>query len=319
MCEMLLSIVFSFRNEEEVLPELIRRVFNTLERLDIDYELIFVNDESTDGSLELLIKYREQDKHIKIINMSRRFGSAPCVLAGMKHAKGDAVIYMDTDLQDSPELIPTLLQKWKEGNDVVHTTRTKRKGENIFKIWLTKKAYRIINFVSDIDLTENTGDFKLLSRRAVDEVLKLKEHDPFLRGLSRWIGFKQVQVFYEREPRFAGETHYSIWRSINPAKEFIRGLTSFSSLPLYFALFMGFVVSCGAFGYLVYIIITRFFLGMHLPGWPAIMATMLFLGGTILFTIGVLGIYIGRIHQDIKKRPNYIVESMEGFEDDSCQ
>jgi len=313
---MLLSVVFSFRNEEDVLDELIHRVTKTLTPLNVDYELIFVNDDSTDKSLEILLEHEKRDKHIKIINMSRRFGGAPCVLAGMKHAKGDAVIYMDTDLQDSPELIPTLLQKWKEGAEVVNTTRTKRKGENVLRMWLTKKAYRIINFMSDIDLPENTGDFKLLSRRAIDEVLKLKEHDPFMRGLSRWIGFKQVQVFYEREPRFAGETHFSLWRSINPAKEFIRGLTSFSSLPLYFALFMGFIVSFGAFVYLVYIIITRFFLGIHLPGWPAIMATMLFLGGTILFTIGVLGIYIGRIHHDVKNRPNYIIESTIGFEEE---
>lgn len=314
---MLLSVVFSFWNEEEVLPDLIKRVRKTLDSTDLEYELIFVNDTSTDGSLELLTKYREQDERIKIINMSRRFGGAPCVMAGLRHARGDAVIYMDADLQDPPELIPTLIQKWKEGAEVVHTTRTKRRGESAFKMWLTKQAYRAINFVADIDIPENTGDFKLLSRRAVDEVVRLNEHDPFMRGLVRWVGLKQVQVFYERELRFAGETHYSLLRSLNPAREFIRGLTSFSSLPLYFALFLGLLVSVGAFTYLVYIIITSVFFGMHLPGWPALMVTMLFLGGTTLFAIGVLGIYIGRIHQDIKNRPNYIVESTIGFEDDS--
>ncbi len=309
---MLLSIVFSFRNEEEVFPELLKRVRNTLNPLDLGYELIFVNDASTDGSLELLMKYREQDERIKIINMSRRFGNTPCVMAGLRLAKGDAVIYMDADLQDPPELIPLLLEKWKEGADVVHTTRTKRKGENPFKMWLTKQAYKIINFVSNIDIPQNTGDFKLLSRRAVNELIKLNEYEPFMRGIVRWIGFKQVQVFYERESRFAGETHYSLLRSINPVKEFIRGITSFSELPLYFALIIGFIVSLGSFIYLFIIIVTKL-MGMHLPGWPALMVTILFLGGIILFTIGVQGMYLARMYQDIKNRPPYIIESKVGF------
>jgi len=310
---MLLSVVFSFRNEQEVIPELIKRLDESLESLDIEYELLFVNDASTDGSLELLMDYHKQDQRIKIINMSRKFGVAPCVIAGMKHARGDAVVYMDSDLQDPPELIPTLLKKWQEGADVVHTTRTERKGESRIKMWLTRRAYRMINFASDIDIPENTGDFKLLSRRAVNEVVRLNEYDPFMRGLTRWVGFKQTQVFYEREARFAGETHFSLFQSINPIKEFIRGLTCFSELPLYFALVVGFFVSMGAFGYLLYIIITKL-MGMHQPGWPALMVTMLFLGGTILFTIGVLGIYIGRIHHDIKNRPPYIIESKIGID-----
>jgi glycosyltransferase involved in cell wall biosynthesis len=313
---MLLSVVFSFRNEEEVLSELVKRMHQTFEPLGIDYELIFVNDSSDDGSLELLMKYHREDKRIKIINMSRRFGVAPCVMAGLKHSKGDAVVYMDADLQDPPELIPELLEKFKEGADVVHTTRTARKGENVFKMWLTKQAYRIINFVADIDIPENTGDFKLLSRRAVKHIICLNEYDPFMRGLVRWIGFKQVQVFYERQPRFAGQTHFSLFKSLNPIKEFIRGLISFSELPLYFALFIGFFVSTGAFIYLLYIVITRIFFAMHRPGWPAIMVTVLFLGGTILFTIGILGLYIGKMHHEIKGRPPYIIESKVGIGED---
>lgn len=309
------SVVLSFRNEEEVIPELISRLHKVLKSLPTDYELIFVNDDSTDLSLELLMKHRKQDKNIKIINMSRRFGVAPCVMAGFRYAKGDAVIYMDTDLQDPPELIPTLLQKWQEGADVVHTTRTKRKGENAFKTWLTRQAYKAINFISDIDIPENTGDFKLLSRRVVDKVVQLNEYDPFMRGLVRWVGFKQVQVFYEREPRFAGKTHFSLWRSIAAEKEFIRGITSFSAVPLYFALVIGFIVSLGALVYLIYTLITEL-MGVHSPGWSAIMAAMLFLGGVILFTIGILGVYVGRIHHAVQNRPNYIVESAIGFEED---
>ncbi len=313
---MLLSVVFSFRNEEEVIPELIQRLRKSIVPLNIDYEFIFVNDDSTDNSLEVLTRYNEQDKNIKIINMSRRFGNAPCVMAGFRNAKGDAVVYMDADLQDPPELIPALLEKWKQGNDVVHTTRTVRRGESAFKMWLTKKAYQVINFISDIEIPENTGDYKLLSRRAVNEVLQLNEYDPFMRGLSLWVGFRQAQVFYEREPRFAGETHFSLFKSINPFKELIRGMTSFSSLPLYFALLVGFMVSFGSLVYLAYIVFTRVFLGMHLPGWPAIMVTNLFLGGTILFTIGILGVYIGKIHHGMKNRPPYIIESKIGIKEE---
>ena len=312
---MLLSVVFSFRNEQEVLPELIDRLYKTLDPLNIDYELIFVNDASTDGSLELLLNLHEKDKRIKIINMSRRFGVAPCVMAGLRHTKGDAVVYMDTDLQDPPELIPALLEKFKEGADVVNTTRTKRRGEKAFKLWLTKQAYRVINSVSDIDIPQNTGDFKLLSRRAVSQLIQLNEYDPFMRGLVRWIGFKQAQIFYERDVRFAGETKFSLLRSMNPIKELIRGLVSFSELPLYFALVLGFFVSVVAFVYLLEIIFTRVFLGIHNPGWPAIMVTMLFLGGTILFTIGVLGLYVGKIHREIKKRPPYIIETKIGIDE----
>jgi glycosyltransferase involved in cell wall biosynthesis len=313
---MLLSIVFSFRNEKEVLPELIRKVRETLNPLDLEYELIFINDASDDGSLAILMKFCHEDRRIKTINMSRRFGIAPCVMAGLRHSKGDAVIYMDADLQDPPELIPALLEKFKNGADIVHTVRTKRKGENAFRMWLTKQAYKIINCIADIDIPENAGDFKLLSRRAVEQIVRLNEYDPFMRGLVRWVGFKQAEVFYERQARFAGQTHFPLLRSLGAIKEFIRGLISFSELPLYFALIVGFLVSAGAFVYLIGIIITRIFWGMHLPGWPAIMVTMLFLGGTILFTIGILGLYIGKIHLEIKNRPHYIIESKIGIDED---
>jgi dolichol-phosphate mannosyltransferase len=210
-------------------------------------------------------------------------------------------------------LIPTLLQKYKEGFDVVHTTRTKRKGENPIKMWITRRAYNVINFFSEIPIPENTGDFKLISRRAVDQLLKLNECDPFMRGLVRWIGFKQVSVLYEREARFAGKTKFSLLKSLNPGKEFIRGITTFSERPLYLSLFMGFFVSFCAFVYLISIIIERVFFGMHRPGWPAMMVTLLFLGGIILIMIGVLGIYIGKMHIAVKNRPLYVIEKIIGF------
>ena len=287
---------------------------NVFQNINYEYELIFINDASSDNSLQLLLKYKKVYQNIKIINMSRRFGSSACVIAGFSHSIGDAVIYMDVDLQDPPEIIPELIENWEAGFDVVHTTRTKRKGENFIRLWLTDKAYKIIRFFADIEILQNTGDFKLLSKRAVEAILSLEEDDPFLRGLSSWVGFKQTQVFYVRDARFAGTTKFPGWISGTSFKEFLRGLSSFSSIPLYFALFLGFIVSFSAFIYLVFIVISRFFLGMHLPGWPALMVTMLFLGGTILFTIGILGIYIGKIYQDVKNRPKYIVDNKIGFQ-----
>ncbi|RJQ48189.1 MAG: glycosyltransferase [Gammaproteobacteria bacterium] len=309
---MLISVVFSFRNEEKVIPELVRRASAVLEDLG-EHELIFVNDASTDGSLEILQSLRAANNNIKIISMSRRFGVTPCVIAGLAEARGDAVVYMDADLQDPPELIPDLVRKWHEGVEVVHTVRTKRYGESLMKMWLTMLAYKMINAFSDIDFYENAGDFKLLSRRAVTEILKLNEHDPYLRGLSRWIGFRQAMVHYERDARAAGESKFGLFKSTNPYKEFNRGITSFSAAPLYFALILGLVVALISFLALAYVILTKL-MGINLPGWTAIMATILFLSGVILFTIGILGVYLGRIYEQVKGRPSYIIDRKIGFD-----
>jgi dolichol-phosphate mannosyltransferase len=314
---MLISVIFSFRNEEKVIPVLVDRLMlmmeNSSEQL-YEYELIFVNDASTDRSLETLLALREKNTQIKIINMSRRFGVTPCVIAGLAAAKGDAMIYMDADLQDPPELIPELIKKWREGAEVVHTIRTKRHGESRIKMGITAIAYKLINVFADIEFHENAGDFKLLSRNAVREVLKLNEADPYLRGLSIWIGFKQDAVYYERDARHSGETKFSLFKSLNPYKEFVRGITSFSVLPLYFALFMGFLVAIVALTTLLHVLYTNF-MGYNIPGWTAIMAAILFLGGVILFTIGILGIYMAKIYEQIKGRPRYIVNNQVGFDD----
>lgn len=190
---------------------------------DVRHEMLFVNDDSSDGSLRVLMAL--QEKHpITIINMSRRFGVTPCVMAGLAHAKGDAVIYMDTDLQDPPELIPQMVKKFRDGAEVVHTTRTHRDGENAIKMWVTKRAYQFINHFSEIYLPENTGDFKLLSRKVVQEILRLKEYDPYMRGLSVWFGYRQDIVLYRRESRWRGETKFPLF-SKGPVREFVRGLT----------------------------------------------------------------------------------------------
>jgi polyisoprenyl-phosphate glycosyltransferase len=313
---MLISVILSFRNESENLPELVRRLEHVFAAEAVDYELIFINDASTDSSLELLLKARERNKSVKIINMSRRFGVTPCVLAGFEKARGDAVVYMDTDLQDPPELIPQMLQKWREGADIVHTTRTARKGENAFKMWVTRQAYKVINGLSDITILQNTGDFKLVSRRALNEILKLGEFDPFLRGLVAWVGFKQVQVFYERDPRFAGETKCSLWRTLSPHREFLRGITTFSTIPLYFALFLGLATAVLSFVFFVAMVLVSLAAskgsGLFWP--PIQLGTSLLLGGIILFTVGILGIYVARIHRAAMGRPRYIISEFIGEE-----
>lgn len=309
---MLVSVIFSFRNEDSVLSETIRRVSSVLNGIvAVDYELLFINDASTDKSLEVLIDEQKNNKKVKIINMSRRFGVHPCVMAGFEHAEGDVVVYMDTDLQDPPELIPQMIEKYNEGYDVVHTTRTKRHGENQLKMWITKQAYKIINFFAEIDVPENTGDFKLISRRALNEIIKLKENDPFMRGLSLWVGFKQTQIYYEREPRFAGETHFPLFGK-GPMREFVRGITSFSAAPLYFAFTVGVISFLLSILLIIYALLGKVF-GFVAYGSSGIIITVSFFSGLILISNGLIGLYIGRIYSDVKNRPRYIIQDKIGF------
>jgi dolichol-phosphate mannosyltransferase len=305
-----LSVVFSFRNEAAVLNELANRVIRSIDTIGCDYELIFVNDDSTDRSLEILSELAKHNERIKTITMSRRFGVHPCVLAGLRFSSGDVVIYMDADLQDPPELIPDMVEKYRQGADVVNMTRTERQGEHAAKMWLTKLAYKTINALSDIPVPENTGDFKLLSRRVVDNLLSLQESDPFMRGLVYWVGFRQDSIQYVREVRFAGKTHFSLFGS-GPVKEFIRGATSFSVAPLYLSLIIGLISTAVSFVFLASILIQKI-LGMNLPGWTAIMSAILFIGGTLHLCFGLTGVYVGKIHIQTRNRPLYIVQHCIG-------
>jgi dolichol-phosphate mannosyltransferase len=292
------------------LDELASRVIRSIESIGCDYELIFVNDDSTDRSLEKLRGLAEQNGRIKIITMSRRFGVHPCVLAGLRASSGDVVIYMDSDLQDPPELIPSMVEKYRSGADVVNMTRTERQGEHAFKMWLTSLAYKAINVLSDIPVPENTGDFKLLSRRVVNNLLSLQESDPFMRGLVYWVGFRQDSIEYVREVRFAGKTHFSLFGS-GPIKEFIRGATSFSVAPLYLSLIIGLASTAVSFVFLASILVQKI-LGMNLPGWTAIMSAILFIGGTLHLCFGLTGVYVGKIHIQTRNRPLYIVKNSVG-------
>jgi len=310
----LLSVVLSFRNEAEVIPELIERLDRALTAASIDYELIFVNDASTDASLALLEKHRASNPRVKILNMSRRFGVAPCVIAGMRHAKGDAVVYMDADLQDPPELIPTLWARWREGNDVAYTVRTDRQGESRVKLAITRAAYRLIQRAASIELPIEAGDFKLLSRRVVDHLLSLDEQELYLRGLVAWVGFRQVAVPYERQPRAAGVTHFPLLASLGPVTALLAGITSFSHAPLVLCLVLG-VVFGGLSKLTLLGMLVAWLVGSPPSGAAALVAFGVLLWSTLLSGMGVIGLYLARIHRESLGRPRYIVESAIGFDE----
>lgn len=312
------SVVLSFWNEEENLPELLRRlraVFAVLADANEirGYEAIFVNDASTDGS-EGILRRAARQGDVRLLNMSRNFGVSPCVAAGMERARGDCVVYMDADLQDPPELIPEMLQAWKNDArvEVVHTVRRSRAGETRVKKLVTRLGYAVLRTVSSIDLPIEAGDFKLLSRRAVRHVVRFKEKRPFMRGLVCWIGFPQTIVYYHRAPRHAGRTKFPVLGT-KVIRNFIdSAVISFSDVPLKLATAVGLACSAAALSYIGWVAI-EWQRGRNIPGWSAIMVAVLFLGGVQLLSIGVLGNYVGSIFLEAKGRPNYIVKSSVGF------
>jgi dolichol-phosphate mannosyltransferase len=306
----MVSVVLSFRNEAENIPALVGRLSTVLAAEGVDYELLFINDASTDDSLQILLGERERNRRLKIINLSRRFGVAEGVLAGMAVASGEAVIYMDADLQDPPELIPELLARWRGGADVVHTVRTRRHGEHPLKMWATRLAYRVIQYGSAIELPVDAGDFKLLSRKVVDELLRLPESDPYLRGLVVWLGHTQVFVPYERRERHAGRTHFPFF-SRNPWKTFALGLTSFSFLPIYVC------AGAAALGILTGTALLLVAAGASTSGLPgaastAVAGVVALLWGATIGAVSSVGLYVIRIYKDVRRRPPYIVDSMIG-------
>lgn len=318
--EPFISIVFSFYNEENVLPELIRRTRFTIQNEVLSgnikgYELLFVNDDSTDSSRNILLKEAEQYRDIVVIDMSRNFGVSECVLAGFRLSKGDAVIYLDADLQDPPELISNMVAMWKADPDleVVYTTRKSRAGEHPWKMALTRFGYRFINKLSEIELPVDSGDYKLLSRRAVAHILQLKEQRPYLRGMVSWIGFKQGQIFYDRDGRGdgRGNTKFPVLSKRVIYGYLDRALISFSDAPLKIMLLLGVSVSFLALLYIIVILVQKI-LGYYEPGWPALMAAILFLGGIQLSVLGVMGLYINTIFLQVKNRPLGIVDKVTG-------
>ena len=313
------SVIFSFKNEEDVLVELINRARKVLisERnkgVISNHELIFINDRSSDRSEEILKEMAIDHDDIKILNMSKTFGVSPCVMAGLKWATGDLMIYMDADLQDPPEVIPDMLMAWKQGKDidVVHTVRTSRDGESFIKRKITKLGYWVLQSATDIDLMVESGDFKLLSRRATNHIIQLNEFNPFMRGMVSWVGFNQTFVRYKRQERFAGETKFPIISRKVISNFFNSALISFSSTPLQLASITGIGGFIFSFGMMIFVLSEKL-QGVTLPGWTAIMTAILFLGSIQLLSIGILGLYIHSIFIEVKKRPNFIIESTYGF------
>lgn len=301
----LLSVVVPAYNEQVVLPEFHRRTMAALRPLGVTFEIIYVDDGSTDGTLALLRSlYEASPEHVVVVGLSRNFGKEAAMTAGFEHARGDAVVVIDSDLQDPPELIGTLLERWRAGFDVVYATRKRRLGETLLKRLTSHYFYRVIRSVSRVRIPHDTGDFRLLSRRAIDALLSLREQHRFMKGLFSWIGFHQQAVEYERDPRFAGETKWNYWKLWNYALE---GITSFTIAPLKVATYLGCVIAMLSILYAVVVIYKTVLYGNDVRGYPSLMVAVLFLGGVQLLSIGVLGEYMGRTFNETKGRPLYFI------------
>jgi glycosyltransferase involved in cell wall biosynthesis len=315
-----MSVILSFFNEAENIPELVSRLRKVLGGLVIKkqlstFELVFVNDASTDNSREMLEQHNVGYNDIRIINMSRNFGVSTCVLAGMEYCTGDVVVYMDSDLQDPPETIPSMLAEYLRDQhiQVVHTVRRSRQGETKFKLVCTRIGYWILKYISVITLQIEAGDFKLLSRRVVHHLLEMKEKRPYLRGLICWVGYKQSTVYYHREPRFAGETKFIAMGPKVIANFFSSALIAFSDVPLQLSAWFGGMISIASITYSLFLGI-QWLRGNVVPGWSLATAVLSFIGGAQLFFLGLFGLYLAAIHIESKKRPNFIVESTFGFD-----
>lgn len=300
----LLSIVVPAYNEQEVLREFHRRISDVLATLGMDAEIIYINDGSSDDTLAILHELHAADERVAIVDLSRNFGKEIALSAGLHKANGDAVVVIDADLQDPPELIPQLINEWHNGYDVVYARRKRREGESFVKKLTARFFYRLMRNIGHVKLPANTGDYRLLSARAVAAVNSLGEHHRFMKGLFTWIGFKQKAVLYDRDPRHAGHSKWNYWRLWNLA---IEGITSFTTAPLKFATYFGLLTAVGAFLYGAYMVITTLLYGNPVPGYPSLIVIILFLGGTQLMAIGILGEYIGRIFTETKRRPLYFL------------
>jgi polyisoprenyl-phosphate glycosyltransferase len=303
----LLSVVAPVYNEEATIGHFYERVCAALEGLS--FEIVLVDDGSRDGSAAELERLAAADPRVHVVYLSRNFGHQTALTAGLDHARGDAVVMLDADLQDPPELIVRMLDHWRAGCDVVYAVREKRDGESRFKLATAKWFYRIFDWLAQVELHHNSGDFRLLDRRALDALLSMRERNRFLRGMTVWVGFTQAAVPYERDPRFAGETKFTVTRMVSFSLD---AISSFSYRPLQLASLLGFAISTLAFIAIPVVIILRL-LGSYLPGFGSITITVLLLGGIQLITIGIIGEYVGRIYDEVKGRPLYLVAQTRNF------
>ncbi len=304
-----LSIIVPVFNEESLIRESVRRLVSTASRLTSSYEIIFIDDGSTDQSWALLKEERQKNPHLRILSFSRNFGHQMAITAGMDHVKGDVVITIDADLQDPPELIEKMIAQWQEGYDIVYARRSHRLGETIFKKFTATIFYRLIRKISNVDIPVDVGDYRLMSRRALDSMNQLRERHRYVRGLVAWLGYKQGFVDYVREKRFAGKTKFSLMRMI---KFSLDGIASFSIAPLRLATMLGFACAGFSFLYILYALYANFILHDVVRGWTTVIIAVFFLGGVQLICLGIIGEYLGMIHDESKQRPLYVVRESLG-------
>ena len=303
-----ISVVSPCFNEEGVITELVKRLTNVLEAISLPYEIILVDDGSKDRTWKVMCDLRKSNQRLKTIKLSRNFGHQLALTCGLDQAVGDVVLIIDADLQDPPELLPEMLKLWETGFDVVYGQRTKRTGESWLKRFLAYSFYRIIGEITKVNIPKDTGDFRLLDRKAVNALCSLRERHRFVRGMVSWIGYRQCPVTYERPDRFAGKTKYPIKKSLLLAFD---AITSFSYTPLRFASYLGGAISLFSFIYLVVVILLKF-LGINVIVYTSMMASILLLGGVQLMVLGIIGEYIGRIFEQGQGRPLYIIDEMHG-------
>ena len=309
-----ISLVIPMYYEEEVANECYNKVSNVLKGLEekYDYEIIFVNDGSKDKTLEILEKIAKEDEKAKIISFSRNFGHQAAVTAGLKEVTGDAIVIIDADLQDPPVLIPEMLELWEKGNEVIYGKRKTRKGESAFKLLTAKMFYKTLNALSDVEIPKDTGDFRLVDRKVVDVINSLPEHNKFLRGLFSWVGFKQKAYEYERQERFAGKTKYPLKKMLKLASD---GIISFSSKPIKLVGALGILSIFISIIILIYALISYIFQLNNLSaGWTSIMVAITFFAGVQLLSLWVISEYIGRIYDEAKGRPQYVIDKKINFD-----
>jgi len=315
-----ISIVGPVFNEEALVGEFCVRVAAVLEQTGEPFEIILVNDGSRDRSPAIIRDLHTRDPRVKVVNFSRNFGLQAALTAGLDFTSGQAVIVMDTDLQDPPEVLPLLIAKWREGYDLVYAQRSERTGETWFKKFTASAFYRLIAKITNVEIPVDTGEFRLMDRKVVDALTSMREYNRFMRGLSVWVGFKQTGIRYDRDPRKAGETKFSLGKMVRLALD---GITTFSYLPLQLATYFGFFVAAASLIFLLVVVIMRLTNSLGSQGEQAFygqastLAAVLFLGSVQLIFLGIIGEYLGRIYDEVKRRPLYIVDSALGFEDDA--
>ena len=305
-----IDILIPCYNEEAVLRECYRRTKDMFSKIvGYDFRFILINDGSTDGTLAIMRELHEQDAAVNYLDLSRNFGKELAMMAGIDFSTGDALVVMDADLQDPPELIKEMIKYWQEGYDDVSAKRRSRAGESFFKKWSSHAYYRILQRVSDIDVQRDVGDFRLLDRRCVNALKELREAQRYTKGLFTWVGFRKKEILFDRDARAAGQTKWNYWKLFNLAVE---GLTGFTIVPLRAASFIGFLLAIIAIVYMLCIVIKTLMYGDPVPGYPSLVSLILFIGGVQMMFLGIIGEYLGRVFNESKRRPLYLVQEING-------